>query len=82
MGTIPTSSGILVSIDASGYGTGCEGPPALRIMRVGQDPGPPLGTPPENPFRFVLAKTQEIRHFLPEYLVWLFRIGREYISPI
>ncbi|HZC84935.1 MAG TPA: recombinase family protein, partial [Rubrobacter sp.] len=40
------------------------GPWCPGAMRVGQDPGPPLGTLPKTPLRFVLPKTQEIPHLL------------------
>jgi hypothetical protein len=41
------------------------GPWRPGAMRVGQDRGPPLGTRPEKPLRFVLRKTQGIPHLLP-----------------
>ena len=36
---------------------------ARDAMRVGQDRGPPPGTPPEKPLRFAFQKPQEIPRF-------------------
>src|ERR687885_1798183 len=63
-----------------------RGPLAPTSMRAPQDRGPPLGTRPENPFRFVLAKPQEIRHFFPDisfgYFALAANIALRYIAPV